>query len=203
MLTKNLFIIVSLTLFGWKYSICQPGDLPFEQEPGNCYAKCLIKEYLYYDDYILPVYKGHQKKDNNNLYIVNREILPDTLFIRELEDTYKEIYRGGLYYEEYIVEDTTLIDEFQMDTISYKISASEKYSEWRQVLCNNEVTVQFTKDIQRELLFLGYFDYPINGEFDSTTKGALVSYQKDNSLPIGQLDYETLISLRLDHYIIK
>jgi hypothetical protein len=38
-----------------------------------------------------------------------------------------------------------------------------------------------------------------NPKFDSKVKIALVQFQKDNSLPIGQLDIETLRTLGVDY----
>ena len=73
------------------------------------------------------------------------------------------------------------------------------FSEWREVLCANKVNTVKIKEIQAALKSRGYDPGPIDDIMGSRTKSALVQFQKDNGLPIGQLDFETLKALGVSY----
>jgi peptidoglycan hydrolase-like protein with peptidoglycan-binding domain len=52
--------------------------------------------------------------------------------------------------------------------------------------------------VQRALKAAGYDPGPQDNVLGSQTKSALVKYQKDKGLPIGQLDMQTLKSLGIE-----
>ncbi len=68
-------------------------------------------------------------------------------------------------------------------------------SEWREVLCQGNVTSDKTRQIQNALRARGYDPGPADNVMGARTKAALVKFQKDNGLPVGQLDFETLKAL--------
>ena len=68
-------------------------------------------------------------------------------------------------------------------------------TEWREVLCSADITVERTRAIQRALKERGYEPGPVDNRFGSLTRAALLKFQKDNSLPQGSLDLETLRAL--------
>ena len=94
-------------------------------------------------------------------------------------------------------------------TVSYrKLVSKGGFTEWRETVCPALVVTGSTYtsipskgvsifELQKTLAAKGYNPGPIDGVMGSQTKAALVEYQKANSLPIGQLDYETLKSLGL------
>ena len=73
------------------------------------------------------------------------------------------------------------------------------FSEWREVLCQNKVNAVKVREIQAALKARGYDPGPVDNIMGSQTKAALVKFQKDNGLPIGQLDFETLRALGVSY----
>ena len=71
------------------------------------------------------------------------------------------------------------------------------YSEWKEIVCDNKVNTDVVSQIQAALKKKGYDIGPkgVDGVLGTDTKAALVKYQKDNSLPIGNLNIETMKSL--------
>lgn len=69
------------------------------------------------------------------------------------------------------------------------------YEVWREILCGDDLTSAKIIQIQKALKSKGYNPGPIDDIFGSQTKAALVQYQKDNNLPVGNLNIETLKSL--------
>jgi len=73
------------------------------------------------------------------------------------------------------------------------------YSEWKEVLCQNKIDNIKIKEIQEALRKRGYNPGPSDDVFGQQTKTALIQFQKDKSLPIGQLDFETLKALGVSY----
>lgn len=69
------------------------------------------------------------------------------------------------------------------------------FTEWREVVCSSDVTTDLVKAVQKALKAKGYDPGPADNVMGAKTKAALVKYQKDNGLPVGNLDFETLESL--------
>ena len=69
------------------------------------------------------------------------------------------------------------------------------YTEWREVLCESDLTTARITQIQRALKAAGYKPGPIDNIFGSQTRAALTKYQRDNGLPVGRLDKQTLSAL--------
>ena len=72
-------------------------------------------------------------------------------------------------------------------------------TEWREVICNNQVTDYTYRQIQDALRSRGYNPGPSDNVFGSQTKSALTKFQKENGLPVGQLDFETLKALGIKY----
>ena len=69
------------------------------------------------------------------------------------------------------------------------------FTEWREVVCGKDFTPQLNSQIQRALIERGYDVGAVDNQLGPRTKAALVQFQKDNGLPVGQVDYETLRAL--------
>ena len=80
--------------------------------------------------------------------------------------------------------------------IIYVYSKSNKWRTWREVLCTcGGYPPYIVADIQQVLKQKGYYSDTISNVIDAPTKMAIVRFQKDNQLPIGSFDYETLREL--------
>ena len=79
------------------------------------------------------------------------------------------------------------------------ISRKGGFTEWREVLCANEVTTAVISQVQAALAARGYNPGPADNVMGTRTKAALVKFQKDNGLPVGQLDFQTLKALGINY----
>lgn len=70
------------------------------------------------------------------------------------------------------------------------------FMEAREVVCRSEYP-RYTRKIQEKLKALGYYEDDIDGDFGKNTRIALMKYQQENELPMGQYDYDTLKKLNL------
>lgn len=70
------------------------------------------------------------------------------------------------------------------------------FMEAREVVCREDYP-NYVRDIQTKLVSLGYYSDKIDGRMGKLTKAAIIKFQKDNKLPIGQLDYTTLKMLKV------
>ena len=73
------------------------------------------------------------------------------------------------------------------------------FTEWREIVCGDRVTSQMVRDVQNALRTRGYDPGPADNVMGSRTKAALVKFQRENNLPVGQLDFETLRALGVDY----
>ncbi len=73
------------------------------------------------------------------------------------------------------------------------------YTDWREVLCQNKINSVKIKEIQAALKAKGYDPGAIDDQMGAKTKAALVQFQKDKGLPVGQLDFETLKALGVSY----
>jgi hypothetical protein len=72
------------------------------------------------------------------------------------------------------------------------------FSEWREILCASKITESKVLQIQEALRVKGYNPGPIDNVLGAQTKAALIQFQKDNHLPEGNLNMETLTALGLN-----
>ncbi len=147
-------------------------------EPGKCYAKCLIGSKYEIETDLEYVYTGSDFS---------------------IDGIEEYIYETGDQVEIYfIVTDTSLVKDYVELPFDYEVEIQKGgFSEWREIACAADVTIDLYADVQKALITHGYDVGPdgADGQFGVTTKSALVQYQKDNELPVGALDYETLDSL--------
>ncbi len=73
------------------------------------------------------------------------------------------------------------------------------FTEWREVICGDKITAATVREVQEALRSRSYDPGPTDNVMGKQTKAALVKFQKDNGLPIGNLDFETLRALGLNY----
>ncbi|MFT6745158.1 MAG: hypothetical protein ACJAR8_001719, partial [Bacteroidia bacterium] len=76
------------------------------------------------------------------------------------------------------------------------------FSEYREVVCSKNVTSQLVRQVQRALLAKGYTVGPAGTDnvLGKDTRAALIKYQKDNNLPVGNMNVETMKHLGIKGY---
>ena len=72
------------------------------------------------------------------------------------------------------------------------------YSEWKEILCADKLTASKIIAIQKALKANGYDPGALDDVFGAQTKAALIKYQTDKNLPVGNLNLETLKSLGVE-----
>lgn len=85
-------------------------------------------------------------------------------------------------------------------TITKKVLVREGgFTEWREVICESKITTATIRSVQDALRSRGYDPGQTDNVMGKKTKAALSKFQKDNGLPIGNLDFETLRALGLNY----
>jgi len=192
--------------------------VPPTYEPGKYYTRCIfptqfetIKSKLTY-----PIYTGDNIEQE---YVFSSKVLIHDGYTewisRQLTDLCPEKSKEDnkwchfWYHKEtlpvyktiYVVEDTNRIKTFNLQKLDItKVVKHGGLSQLKERLSSgcghSQVTSIIT--IQKALIKKGY---PLIGhkenQMDLITKNALIEYQKNNNLPVGQLDFETLQSLGL------
>ncbi len=83
--------------------------------------------------------------------------------------------------------------EYQVVTKVEKIS--EGRMEWRQILCETNLTKDVIRSIQEALVKAGHDPGPIDNVLGEQTMRALREYQQKKGLPVGGITYDTAQSL--------
>jgi len=144
--------------------------------PADCQVMCLVE--------VPATYKTVEKKVLKNQAYTRQETMP-------LQ--FKIVSRELLVEAEKIIEIET---PATYKTVQKRVLVEKGgYQVWREILCGNDLTVEKIIQIQRALQVKGYNPGPIDDVFGPLTKAALVQYQKDKGLPVGNLNMETLESL--------
>lgn len=178
-----ILVLIQVSVFGQIYS-------------GICSGKVIID-----DEY---------KKEEMNLFVYTGsdsvESWLDTLYFKFSEETNKLIYLGyksdldslDLDSEEFenivYVEDTSKTNEYIEESFETWELIKKNGEKWIEVLCDADIPKYLVR-IQQNLRLKKYLTKPFEPYLGNKTKQALEEFQKDNSLPIGQLDFETLVKL--------
>jgi len=84
-------------------------------------------------------------------------------------------------------------------TVTHQRQVSEgAVGDWRRVICEAQLTSDKVRQIQMALKEKGLDPGPIDNILGTQTREALAKYQRDNHLPEGNLDFETLKSLGIE-----
>ena len=167
-----------------------PGDMPPNAEPGKCYAKCLIeKPYAVdtvYEEY--PIYIGDEDVPMNRIRRLagRNEDGSERYLELQVPRRVNRLPEEDVVYEQYAF---------------LREQTAESYTEWREIVCGSDVTVQIVADVWFALRERGYDPGPRDVVMTKEIKSALIKYQRTTGLPIGQLDFETIEAL--DVYIYR
>ena len=209
---KQLSILLIL-IFKISLVIAQPTDSPSPKKEGKCYAKCLITGIVEkVEEKFIPIYTGTDTKQD---FVEKQKIViseattkwvkrkadknclsddPNDCLVWCLVEVPAEIFKG------YVVTDTSLTKDYRLESISKKeIIKGGGYTEWKEVLCEHKITPDLVRDLKNALQEAGYDPGPIDGIFKTKIKIALTKYQKDNILPVGNLNIATMKALGITY----
>ncbi|WP_235292134.1 peptidoglycan-binding domain-containing protein [Portibacter lacus] len=188
----------------------QDNDRP-PYTPGKCHAKCLFTSLQEEYEIAYPVYVGN---DEN---ILQNFVTDTTIVIKEADQKWVtkgrdvnclssnpedcmvwclvEIKAEEIYVEGYL-KNTKATDEFILEYYYFdELNKKGAYIEWREVVCADKVTSRLLKEVRTALgIKLTSFSHIM----DKKTKAKLIEYQRENGLPIGHLDLETLAHLGIE-----
>lgn len=181
---------------------------------GKCYAKCLIqKSRTIYSSDKYAIYTGNEEEENVDVSMVKVVLKPSsTKWVKKKkadktchsvnpEDcmVWCIVYEPRVTKHVKVLLDTSQSPNFEYRRVSYEEEPEPEdgHTEWREVLCDVDLTSEIIDDIQKALKDFGYFYGSETYEFDSETKKALIAFQRDRELPIGNVDFETLSALRV------
>ncbi len=80
----------------------------------------------------------------------------------------------------------------EKNQIVYVYSDSNNWGEWKDVICGSGCYAPSYLAIHKSLKQKGYYSDTLSNILNESTKLALVQFQKDNNLPVGNLDFDTL-----------
>lgn len=83
----------------------------------------------------------------------------------------------------------------EYQTVTKTEQVTDGHLEWRQILCETNVSPDFIRRFQTALLNAGHNPGPIDGVFGPETGAAMKAYQVKKGLASGALTYETVKSL--------
>jgi len=170
--------------------------------PG-CFAKCLIPDQYAETPFPIIEYIGDDY-DNPN-------VRKDTLILKEARQVWEKRKNQegipiwclkdepGQFIDYYTLVDTSLSKDFVINHNFEKEIIVKKggYTDWQQVVCDNDISPRLYSDIYDALVLKGYAsdsEIENRGTIEPIRK-PIVQYQKDHDLPIGQLNLETIAHL--------
>lgn len=80
---------------------------------------------------------------------------------------------------------TEIVVPAEYKTISKQIQTSAESLEWREVLCDVNMTRKLVTELQRKLHKEGYFDSPVDGIYQQLTQNGVNRFAKSSGLPFG------------------
>ncbi len=182
-------------------------------EPGKCYAKCQMPdEYRLIGVDTFAVYTGEdpqsveldsivdyrpastkwvKKKADRNCLSAD----PNDCLVWCLVETPE--YRDVFYY----LKDPSQTDAFRLEYREQKeLIKKGGHTDWVEVLCESQINTLLLLDLQIALSTKGYdTGKTVEQKMHTKLKGALTKYQRENDLPIGQLDIATMESLNIKY----
>lgn len=178
-------------------------------EPGKCYAKCSIQaQYgLKKTEVSYAVYTGDPTLEDVDLDTITIEVSPSSSnWVKRKADrnclsanpedclVWCLVNTPAQVQEVPVLLDTTQSQNFQYHFETQALIKEGGFTEWREVVCNSDITPKFYRKVQQALVDAGYDIGPmgVDGIVSKSTKSALIKFQEDTGLPFGNLDHETL-----------
>lgn len=184
-------------------------DRPPNAKPGACYAKCLMPGQIAVNNSIYAIYTGDETIENVEIETMDFVLKPASSKWEKKRSEKNcnspdpndclvwclvQIPAETISYK--ILKDTTQSENYELKEINQQeLTKKGGYTEWKEVLCENQITNVLISQIASILLQNGFYAGGIVSELNPQLKSSLSAFQKSNQLPVGQLDFETLDAL--------
>ncbi|NND94870.1 MAG: peptidoglycan-binding protein [Flavobacteriales bacterium] len=174
-------------------------------DPNDCFVACYEEVPERYTTYTSSVLKTPatviEVQEPAEYKTVTRRVVktPATMREEQIPAEYATVTKRVLM-KPATVEERVMDPEFKTITKRRLVKAGE-YSDWREVLCESKITTYTIRQIQEALMGAGYDIGPAGADnvLGGDTRSALKQYQRDNNLPIGNLNIETLEALGIQY----
>lgn len=171
----------------------------FSQNPEDCYVVCweevpaqyrtdsrqvLVSEAQTVEEVIPARYKT-----------VKKRIIDQPSRVEEVpyEAKYRTVSSRKMISPETVREE--VIPAVYKTKTERRLVAKGGYTVWTEILCESKTTSSTVRSLQNALLAAGYDPGPIDGVMGIKTQTAMKQYQTDKSLPVGNMNIQTLQSL--------
>lgn len=220
MQNKTKFILLIVGLFLVEVVFAQFEEVPLGmQEPGKCYAKCLVQGEQVDTDVTekeYPVFIGNENSEVKLKKIRHRFSSPEKKWVKKkspnpclpagtedcmiwcLEDVFEDDYIDLI-----VVKRPKKVDAKDIEWKTYTYTEAvylDSRTEFREVLCGTKVQTEFIIQLQEKLKERGFEIVDSEKQIGISTKVALKAFQKHNNLAIGQLTKETVFALDLSSF---
>lgn len=188
----KLISVLVLGLLG-PFAFAQRGDMPPNAQPGHCYAKVMVPAIKAKPaDTTLSTYYRYTGSEKVKLVTRYHDVRIDANGKAKERMPLQVPKKLSKLSEADLVRDT-------LYTYFDPVEASEGgRTIWADIVCGGDVG-QYVPALARRLNDEGFYRGPENpGALVSELKKALVNYQKQNELQVGQLTIETLKALGIE-----
>lgn len=212
-LTTQLFLRLALVIAILNFALVISTSQTLPANPGICYAKAFIPDIYQTFFFAFPIYDGsdeeieaHYVRDSAffvcwpsdpKLQNYRLEVSVDDTEEYELFDICTNGL-SGLQFDRLLL-DTTVSNDFHLTKIRVNAPVVKRsYYEWREVVCQENITLDILNDI-RDVLGMKATD---SNKMNNKIKRQLNQYQEYYGIAVGPLTLETLehMGIYLDDY---
>jgi hypothetical protein len=195
------------------FHIASTQPVGIASEPGKCYAKCQQQDIYVIEYKLLPKYIGPSIDTLTNKNIVALQFTPqasETKWEKKKADknclssdpndclVWCKVNIPEIKSVEYFVIDTSQKGTFEWQKFPIKkLVKKGGIIEWKEVVCEKDMTKSLIKEIQNELIKRGYYEGEVDGKISINLKQGLTSYQKKEGLYVGAITIESLKYLQI------
>lgn len=179
-----------------KYSVeaphtAQPAGNSISQRDGKCYKNCIVPDRYESVWVSFPIYLGAEPDAPLRLETVIVEP-PKSQWVKSQTGEVSLVQSPAVTRDLTILADTLFYKDFRLERIETKKMVEKGgFLRETEVLCTTERTPNLFLQISAALKSYGYLEEPKN-QWDMKFNQAIQQFQKANSLPVGDLNLETL-----------
>jgi len=177
----------------------------FSDNPDDCYIMCWEKipaKYAYDSERILEEGEREDVQQIDAVYktIKVQVIKEPARYDRvDIPAVYKNFTKKVLVDNNCLEDQIVTTSDQYTNKVERRLVSSGGYTGWVEILCAAKTTDNVVKAVQQRLNVEGYNVGTADGILGNKTRAMLEKYQKDNNLPVGNLNIETLKALGVEH----